>query len=1759
MKKVRDIFDDATDFSEAADIFDQVSTGGDIFDQASTEGAPTAVTPAIAPRADLPSLQGFRPGKIDLGPQRQTQPSLRPGDAAEALKGTERLDRSFPSLEGYEPPEDLPSYLDEARYGSENLQAMPEKLGPRLGPDPLTFGSGFVKGAAKSATGGIYKPTIYASEQPGATLGQFAGGAAPAALAPFAPSLVPMVMAGQGLLSTGSEQAARAGGTLPGGELAPLETGTRELSGGILGALPASLGGSLLTRLATGAGLGGATAAGQEAITQLAEGGEINPKDLQAIQNTILGAATGGAFGLLGAPARIKDLVDYRPAVTDQAPKFEFKIEADPPLSSLVKGGPEAGEPTALSRLVYGVPEPPPATPDLPAPRSGKPTAKPVAAREDVFDAIAAQETQGAPRAADPSQGTAEAEIARPAPSQPVRGEIFDQAAAETRTEAPKLAPIVTNGRPAAPEPAERPLWEMSREELDQAYRQATASDDEILIELFGVDRAKQYKALERASNGTMDLARADAAFEKLEAMQNSLTEAQQNRLFGIGETGPAPEEIKAFRDGLDRLDDSTPENLGRSLRWAVTKVGGKTNPAEMNSQERIAFAQLTRAGEIIRENGWDSNDVSQTALRAAAQRFSDPEDALFMLERFLKKPQAAPSAPALPESPAQASLSAPDASRPAQSAPGMDNQAAGATEAAPSRGIYLDPAKPSTFLNPDQVRRWNESAARFEARMRTAKPIGAPQPPSRGAEPPSGAPQAADAPEMRERSFPKTLEENNLPGGNNRTYEAKSNAQSIERAAREIEAAGVEKSIEDVLAEVRPSAEHTTKGILLIKRLQDAADKMKATNPQEAEANYAKAVRVASDLSQKLSEQGQAIQAASIVSRLSPDGIVLYAQRQIRKANAERLFPGKTAEATMTPAQAIELRDAAKKVQDLEGYLDDSQRIAEIVNKAGKKEALTPEDLAALQDYKTKLQGIIGDEPAAPKVVAPRRPGIPGQKKSLADTLIEALDKKEQAARARLKARGYRLLSGIPVDDLADFAIIGASRLAKSGIRFTEWGAGMVKDFGEEIRPHLSKIYAKAQDYYNQERARASKLAANARAIAATLNKIDTDTSLGAEQAKALGEMVEQIKTLSGEAKIEASQELQAALQALSKPTLGQKVSSAQTIAQLLNPKTAVRNIIGNEIFYRMERLSKLVATPIDMARSKFAGTDREITFRTEGQGDYWKHFMQGARAAWRGVNPEGIQSKYDLAAPAFSGKWNPLTYMERALGVELKAFDFASYMRAKNQTLGEMAALRADQFKIPKDQRAAFVKKWIAEADENILQIADDYGKYVTFQDETGLSNAAQGVKTALNKATYAWQIENPRFGLGDMVLKYPKTPANLFLRALDYSPAGFLRSAYLIAEPVLKGGSRNTREIEMGLARAITGTLGFTGMGYYLADKGVISGRQEKDRDARAFRQEQTGERNYQVNLTALERWVRSGFKEARLKKEQGDLLVSYDWAQPISQSIATAATLNQEIANKKDPIEGAANIAAAGLGAGLESLAEQPLLQGLSDLFGGSPNSTAAERMSRILEGVPASFVPGLLNQIRQATGNAVPETYSPNPAQRALNKVIAKLPFVSKTLPEAYKTLGTSPKEQYQGGTNSLFNVFLNPAFVAKYNLDPLVEAVLTPYEAEGRTKQFPQVAKRTLTYTDDRMKPRVVDLSGRDLSALQKIMGEETQLGFFMVKPAQLAGMTFEEQEAILAKVVNKAAARARERFLQERGIQFVSRDMKRAYQASQR
>lgn len=636
-------------------------------------------------------------------------------------------------------------------------------------------------------------------------------------------------------------------------------------------------------------------------------------------------------------------------------------------------------------------------------------------------------------------------------------------------------------------------------------------------------------------------------------------------------------------------------------------------------------------------------------------------------------------------------------------------------------------------------------------------------------------------------------------------------------------------------------------------------------------------------------------------------------------------------------------------------------------------------------------------------------------------------------------------------------------------------------------------------------------------------------DAELTPEVAQNLKSLAEAVQSAPDEVtRIEASQELQSALNALRTPGIGQKIGSTQTIAQLYNLKTQGRNVFGNELFYRLERLNKYPAALIDWTRSKITGADRSVTFRTAVQNGYWEGFLKGAKAGWKGVNVNGLETQFDLGRGlTFNPKGNPaekvMSFLERSLGATMKGFDYAAYNRAYNQTLGEMATLKAINTVGKADK--AVIERYMGQIDDNMRNLADQYGKYITFQDNNLISRGLSGIKRGLNAPT------GGNFGLGDLILKYPRTPGALIARGLDYSMAGFARSAYLLAKPLM-GKQIDNREVMLALSRAITGTVGLTGMGTFLADVGVLTGDSPSDYDITNM-QRQIGSGPFKVNLTALKRFVYSGFNRQQAQPQQGDTLINYDWLQPIAFSISMGANIDQNIREKATTEKTALSIPAAmatGLEGATNTVAEQPVLQGLTGLFQGGGLGGALKKTA---EGIPSSFAPSLLNQMKQATDNTTRVTTAPSPISTAFNRAQAKLPLLAGNLPPAYDTFGKQ-KETYQNGSNTPFNVFLNPAFVSQYQPSREAQMVLDIFKNTGETKQAPRTPYSYFTVSGQRF-----DMTPAELSKFQKVAGETTLQGFGSISNS----LTPDNQVKALLRALDHAAAEGKAAILRDRKV----------------
>jgi hypothetical protein len=101
--------------------------------------------------------------------------------------------------------------------------------------------------------------------------------------------------------------------------------------------------------------------------------------------------------------------------------------------------------------------------------------------------------------------------------------------------------------------------------------------------------------------------------------------------------------------------------------------------------------------------------------------------------------------------------------------------------------------------------------------------------------------------------------------------------------------------------------------------------------------------------------------------------------------------------------------------------------------------------------------------------------PDAAAAQKGLTQWAYDFFDNGEKAALERMKQRrtaggtSGRLQSGIDPLDLVDMSIIGAMKIGKGAVKFADWSAEMVRDFGEDIRPHLKGMWDQANDYYQK------------------------------------------------------------------------------------------------------------------------------------------------------------------------------------------------------------------------------------------------------------------------------------------------------------------------------------------------------------------------------------------------------------------------------------------------------------------------------------------------------------------------------------------------------------------------------------------------------------------------------------------------------------------------------------------------------------------
>lgn len=484
---------------------------------------------------------------------------------------------------------------------------------------------------------------------------------------------------------------------------------------------------------------------------------------------------------------------------------------------------------------------------------------------------------------------------------------------------------------------------------------------------------------------------------------------------------------------------------------------------------------------------------------------------------------------------------------------------------------------------------------------------------------------------------------------------------------------------------------------------------------------------------------------------------------------------------------------------------------------------------------------------------------------------------------------------------------------------------------------------------------------------------------------------------------------------------TVGDRLNAWRYFAMLGNPRTHIRNIMGNvasaaaldtshkvsavgQKFLPKEKRTRALHT--SKAAKQFAKADY-ANVETELSGNAYKTEMSEIKQRQK-LFPKPLQKVMD------ANTW--------ALDAEDQVFKKKSYI----DSMGNFLTARGwDVNNLTEAQ--------LNEARQHAIQDA----KIATFQDASALADTL-GRLEKKNKATEVI--------IGSLV-PFKRTPINVAKRSFELSPVGLLKAITYDAAQVKKGNMDATKMIDH-IGQGLTGS-GVAALGAFLAAQGIFSAGSSDD-DKEANFDAGMGQQEYAINI--------------------GGKSYTIDWASPTVVPLAMGGELYEALHQKYDDEETAFNQAMATVSRMFDPMLNMTMLSGI-----GSTVSSAAYNKSNPLFGIASNvatnfggqFVPTLFGQVARTVDNTRRTTYAdknspvPSSVQKFLQRQANKIPGLSQYQPAYTDVWG---REQKNGPDNvfarAAYN-FFSPGYLADAKGTQAEKALKELYQATGDNSVLP--------------------------------------------------------------------------------------------------
>ena len=566
-------------------------------------------------------------------------------------------------------------------------------------------------------------------------------------------------------------------------------------------------------------------------------------------------------------------------------------------------------------------------------------------------------------------------------------------------------------------------------------------------------------------------------------------------------------------------------------------------------------------------------------------------------------------------------------------------------------------------------------------------------------------------------------------------------------------------------------------------------------------------------------------------------------------------------------------------------------------------------------------------------------------------------------------------------------------------------------------------------------------------------------------------------------------------------------QLRAVRIMSLLSSPVTGVRNEVGNiGTGLAIKTLESKVSSTVDRSIAKKTG--KRTTNNAVKISDYVKGLVEGYKISYQdlrdGTDSRTVEGKLlgmseanfkkggiaDRISDYISFNTNDF----RNYNAHMAQMDFAvsttiAEMRKGKQVFGEV---NMEGYKTYDEAYKAHLN----EAEAIMRKLFKEKATEYTFNNNTWSAQLLADIVRKMNLHTPF--IKNENFGVGSLMIAFARTPMNLVdfmtkrLPVLSAIPTGVELASELYSEKKLPVGDRgkvlerNQQRVADTIAKQTTGMM-LTALGMMMGAGGWITNDEEDEKVKKLL--EAQGIKGSYLNLGAMKRWLYSGggtMMPYEGQYQDGDTLVSFNWAIPISPFLLFGARIQQKIRlNEGADFGDVFDFTLEALGDSTGDFFEMPFMRALGTIF--NRNVPRSQKLGKLANDFVIGFIPSLLKAGARALDPYTKDTPYAGKGSLTAN-VKASLPGLRNTLPNRYDISGKT-MEYYEPTVMNRLLSFVNPAYVSKVEQNDDIDKILNAY-AEGAISELPSDKKDTFKYngTADNIKKGSYELKPEEYS-----------------------------------------------------------------------